>query len=179
MLGLAAFIASTGALCIGLGTHHRMEGLIATALLMVALAGPGVFFSSYTGCLKFLDSRRAQRLSDGQKKFLGAALAALAAAAVDGSALTLRIVRNVSSPHTGCLRFAAIGWMVFIAIVTIALLGCFSFWDEPAGTYGSVAADLNLLVRSTPAAASRSSIRGCVRARRCIVTGRMGLGVEK
>ena len=49
MLGLAAFIACTGALCIGLGTHHRMEGLIATALLLVALAGPGVFFSSYTG----------------------------------------------------------------------------------------------------------------------------------
>ena len=124
MLALAVSCSLLGAVGLGLGVHFRTETLVTAALLLLALAGPGIFNASYTGCLKLLSSGGGRRLSASQRASLGTLLASLAAAAVDGSALTLRIIRSVSSHH-GNILLASIAWAFVLGSVGAALLWCF------------------------------------------------------
>ena len=59
MLGLSTTIASAGAVVLGFGVKQRAEGMVTAAMLMLAVAGPGVFNAAYTGCLRAFSSLTA------------------------------------------------------------------------------------------------------------------------
>eukprot|EP00327_Prymnesium_parvum_P010562 CAMPEP_0184381712 /NCGR_PEP_ID=MMETSP0007-20130409/5736_1 /TAXON_ID=97485 /ORGANISM="Prymnesium parvum, Strain Texoma1" /LENGTH=529 /DNA_ID=CAMNT_0026727433 /DNA_START=23 /DNA_END=1612 /DNA_ORIENTATION=+ len=128
VLGIAAFLSCTGALGIGLGVHYRSELVTSSSLISLAFGGPGIFFASYKGCLMLLSAPRTVLLTKKQQSALAALLPAFIAAAFDGSALMLRLVRALSNHATRCPRSVATVWMVTIVIVSFLFFVSLYSW---------------------------------------------------
>jgi hypothetical protein len=121
MLALSVALGVIGAGALGLGLHSRTEWLMSMALSLLAIAGPGIFNAGYSGALRMLSADSGLRITHTDRQNLTALLAVLAAAAVDGSALTLRLVRFFSSADTGCILIASMVWALLIGLIGLCL----------------------------------------------------------
>ena len=141
-LAAAVSMSCAGLLLLGCGSALDSDVLTTSALLVLGLAGPGVFNGGYLGGLQLIPEEQAKTR---------ATLASCLAAVFDGSSLVFVLLRALA---------VALGTLVAPTAVWAALCGCVgaAFWARLGGAHAQPAAPAAPSQPGEMAAASSSEI---------------------